>query len=202
MEGKQATPWVKIATPYAHKKAGFYFVPAKNSRVLVGFEDGDVEKPYCLGNLFDEDSNPDPEWAGNANDSNVKMHVIRTASGNTIEFYDSGGEEKIRIYDAKKKNEITLDSANSELKIVAAETLKIEAKDIEIKADNGLKIEAGQAFEQKANQLKTEAQSDVKVTAANVEIKANASMKAEGSASAEVSSGGTMTVKGSLVQIN
>jgi len=202
MEGKQATPWAKIASPYTHKKAGFYFIPAKNSRVLVGFEDGDVEKPYCLGNLFDEDANPDPDWAGNADESNAQMHVIRTATGNTIEFYDSGGEEKIRIYDAKQKNEITLDGANSELKIVAAETLKIEAKDIEIKASNGLKIEAGQAFEQKANQLTTEAKSDVKVTGANVEIKANASLKAQGNASAEVSASGTMTVKGALVQIN
>jgi type VI secretion system secreted protein VgrG len=202
MEGKQTTPWVKIVTPYVHKKAGFYFVPAKNSRVLVGFEDGDVEKPFCLGNLYDDDSNPDPDWAGNANESNAQMHVIRTASGNTIEFHDSGGEEKIRIYDAKKKNEITLDGANSELKIVAAETLTIQAKDIEIKADNGLKIEAGQAFEQKANQISTEAQSDVKIAGTNVEMKANASLKAQGNASAEVSASGTMTVKGALVQIN
>lgn len=202
MESKQMTPWVKVATPYSHKKAGFYFVPAKNSRVLVGFEDGDVEKPYCLGTLFDEDANPEPDWAGNANDSNAKIHAIRTASGNTIEFYDSGGEEKIRIYDAKNKNEITLDSANDELKISASGTLKINAENIEIKANNGLKIEAGQSLEQKANQITNEAESDLKLTGTNVEIKANASLKAEGSASAEVSSTGTMTVKGTLVQIN
>ncbi len=202
MESKQMTPWVKVTTPYSHKKAGFYFVPAKKSRVLVGFEDGDVEKPYALGTLFDEDANPDPDWAGNANESNAKIQAIRTVAGNTIEFHDSGGEEKITIYDKDDKNRITLDSANNELSFVASGNLKIEANSIEIKAKNGLKIEAGQAFEQKASQIKTEAQSDLNVSGTNVNIKANASLKAEGSGSTEVSSSGTMTVRGSLVQIN
>jgi type VI secretion system secreted protein VgrG len=117
MEGRQATPWTKIATPYTHKEAGFYFIPAKNSRVLVGFEDGDVEKPYCLGALFDEDGNPDPAWAGNRNESNAKIHAIRTAAGNTIEFNDSDGGEKITIYDRGNNNRITLNSAGGKLSV-------------------------------------------------------------------------------------
>ncbi|MFW5773088.1 MAG: type VI secretion system Vgr family protein [Tangfeifania sp.] len=203
MEGRESTPWVKTITPYAGvKNSGFYFIPSVNTRVLVDFEDGDVEKPYCLGMLYDKDNTPEPNWAGNASEEHAKIHAIRTATGNTIEFYDADGEEKITIYDKDDKNRITLDSANNELKIIATESLKIEANDIEIKANNGFKIEAGQGLELKGNKVSAVAQSDLKTTGTNVEIKANAAFKAEGSASAEVSSSGNLTVKGTLVQIN
>jgi uncharacterized protein involved in type VI secretion and phage assembly len=187
------TPWILCSTNYTTESGGNFFVPEIYSEVLVDFVDGDIDQPYVAGTFFASDVRPfypASEWASDA--ANIK--AIRTRSGHTIEFHDSDGGEKIRIYDADNKNEITLDSANDELKISASGTLKIEANDIEIKAENGLKIEA--------NQITTEAQSDLKSTGTNVEIKANASLKAEGSASAEVSSSGTMTVRGSVVQIN
>lgn len=218
MENDQVmTPWIKVITPYTQDKAGFYFVPAVNSRVLVGFEGGDVEKPYCLGALFDQTHHPDQKWTGDYNGNDAKVHAIRTISGQTIEWHDESGKEKIRIYDTNNKNEITLDTANGEVHIKATEKLTLEAKDIEIKSQNGIKIEAGQALEQKgasikveaqqsleqkALEIKTEAQTTLESKATSVEIKANAAFKASGSASAEVSSSGVMTVKGSVVMIN
>jgi uncharacterized protein involved in type VI secretion and phage assembly len=183
----------------------------------VGFEGGNIEKPVCLGNLYDDDYPPDQAWSGDFNSSDSKIQAIRTQSGQTIEFHDDSGNEKIRIYDTNSKNEITLDAANGEIKIKAAEKLTIEAKDISIKANAGIKIQAGQTLENKANEIKSEAQTtleqkamDIKteaqtslgVKATTVEIKASASFKAEGSATAEVSSSGVMTVKGSVVMIN
>ena len=170
-----------------------------------------------MGNLFDEDYPPDKAWAGDYNNSDAKIHAIRTVSGQTIEFHDESGKEKIRIYDTNNKNEITLDAANGEIKIKATEKLTIEAKEIEIKAQNGIKIEAGQNLEHKANTIKSEAQTtleqkamDIKneaqtsleAKATTIEIKADASLKATGNASAEVSSSGVMTIKGSTVMIN
>jgi uncharacterized protein involved in type VI secretion and phage assembly len=211
------TPWIKVVTSYTQDKSGFYFVPALNSRVLIGFEGGDVEKPYCIGALFDKTHSPDSAWTGDYNKEDSKVHAIRTVSGQTIELHDDSGKEKIRIYDTNNKNEITLDTANGEITIKATEKLTLEAKDIEINAKNGIKIEAGQNLEHKANVIKSEAQTtleqkamDIKneaqtsleAKATTVEIKANASLKATGGASAEVSSSGVLTVKGSMVMIN
>lgn len=196
------TPWVKVITPYVQANSGIYFIPAIGSRVLVGFEGGNVEKPCCLGNLFDDDYPPDSAWSGDFNNKDAKIHAIRTESGQTIEFHDESGSEKIRIYDTNNKNEITLDTANGEIKIKATEKLTIEAKEIEIKAQMGMKIEAGQGLEQKAMEIKTEAQTTLEAKATSIEIKADASLKATGNASAEVSSSGVMTVKGSMVTIN
>ena len=61
--------------------------------------------------------------------------------------------------------------------------------------DQGVNIESKKALTIKAAQ-------DVSIEGTNINIKANAQFKAEGSASAEVSSGGTMVVKGGIVQIN
>ncbi len=210
MENKAETPWISVASPYTSPDAGFYFVPAVKSRVLVGFEDGDVEKPYCIGTLFDEDANPDSAWTGNTDKTNAKIHAIRTQSGQTIELYDESGGEKIKIYDTDGNNEITLDSATGEInikgtnKIVieSGDKLSLQAKDIEIKADSGITIEAGQALEQKGSNIKSEANSGYEIKGANIEIAANASLKAEGNATAEISSGGVTTVKGSMVKIN
>lgn len=202
MDGKQETPWIKYSTPYTSSDAGIYFIPAIDSRVIVGFEDGDVEKPYCIGSLFDEDKNPDSAWSGNHDSSNAKIHAIRTQSGQTIELYDDSGSEKICIYDTGGKNEIVLDSANGEITIRAENKISLQAKEIEIKADQNISAEAGQSFEQKGMDVKVEAQSGIELKGLKVDISAQTSLKTEGSASAEISSGGVTTVKGSLVQIN
>jgi phage protein D len=211
------TPWVNVVTPYTQANSGFYFVPAVKSRVLVGFEGGDVEKPYCFGSLFDETFLPDSAWTGDYNNKDAKVHAIRTVSGQTIELHDESGKEKIRIYDTSNKNEITLDTANGEITIKATEKLTINAKEIEIKAQNGINMEAGQGLELKAMdikteaqkglelkamEIKTEAQTTLEAKATSVEIKANSSLKATGGATAEVSSSGVMTLKGSMVMIN
>lgn len=210
MENKYMTPWVKVVTPYTHVNCGIYFVPALNSRVLVGFEDGDVEKPYCLGTLFDENTCPDPEWAGNKDEKNAKIHAIRTQRGQTIEFHDENGAEKIRIYDTDGNNELELDSANKKIKIRTSGsmnisvggTLKINAGNIEISSDGNITMKSGDKLEQNATDINSEATASLKQKATSIETKADATYKAEGGATAEISSGGQTVVKGGMVMIN
>jgi hypothetical protein len=60
---------------------------------------------------------------------------------------------------------------------------------------DGIKLESSKDIVLKAT-------GDFKLEGVNAEMKASASFKAEGSAKAELSSGGSTTVKGSMVQIN
>jgi len=159
-----------------------------------------------LGTLYDEASGPDKAWAGNKDDSNAKIHAIRTTSGQTIELHDDSGNEKIRIYDTGGKNEITLYSAKGEitikatnkLSIVSQGKLSIHANEIEIKADSGLKIEAGQKLEQKGMDVIIDA------TEGAVNISSTlGDLKASGMKSAEISSTtGVTSVKGMTVKLN
>jgi type VI secretion system secreted protein VgrG len=202
MEDKAETPWIKVVSPYTNANAGFYFVPAIDSRVLVGFEDGDVEKPYCLGSLYDEDVTPDSAHAGNYDSSNAKIHAIRTQSGQTIELHDEGGSEKIRIYDTNGNNEITLDSANGEIKIKATNKLVLNARDIELNADGGIMMTANNDIGAEGMNINLKAKSNLNLKSTKIGLKASATLKAEGNASAEISSSGFTIVKGTTVNIN
>jgi type VI secretion system secreted protein VgrG len=210
MPTDQMSQWISVNTPYVHESSGVFFVPAENSAVLINFEGGDIERPHCNGAFFTKIANPDESWTGNRNESEAKTHAIRTYSGNTIEFHDSDGGEKIRIYDAKGKNEIVLDSANGILKIrgngdiqiQAGGKLKMSASEIEINADSNIKIKAGATLDQSATDIKSGATAGQEISGVNIGIKADASLKAEGTATAEVSSSGIAVIKGSLVKIN
>jgi type VI secretion system secreted protein VgrG len=222
MEGRQTTPWIKITTPYIHKEAGFYFIPAKNSRVLVGFEDGDVEKPYVIGTLFDKDANPDPDWAGNRNESNAKIHAIRTAAGNTIELNDTDGGEKITIYDRGNNNRITLNSAGGKLSVhstgeahmTANSMASISLGDPDKPEDSKVSVwlqedslwvtnESGDVFvESKNNDLGVIAFSGViSIKGRKIVLEASESLEIKGPV-VKINGAATTEIKGGIVQIN
>jgi type VI secretion system secreted protein VgrG len=202
MPDDQLSPWLNVISAYVQKAAGFYFVPPVTSMVLINYEGGNIEKPFCVGSLFNKNSSPDTDWVGNYDGDNAKIHAIRTASGNTIEFHDDSSTQKICIYDTDKKNEIILDAAKGEVIIKATEKISLESKEIEINASKGVKIVAGKEIEQDAQDIIHSAKSKLENSALKIEIKAKTSLKAEGSASAQFSSGGINTIKGSIVKIN
>jgi type VI secretion system secreted protein VgrG len=211
MQTKQTTPWIKIAHPYTGKEYGFYFVPAVNTQVLVGFEDGDVEKPYCMGFLYNKNGKPDPAWVGNRDKDFAKIHAIRTSTGNTIEFHDSDGGEKITIYDSNDKNRITLDSTNGTLTIHSDGTLNLDASKINLKAEQEINFSCKKniAIDAKGNlELKSNGETsmstikDLKITGDNVSLGAMSKIKATASASAEINAVGNTVIKGAVVQIN
>lgn len=47
-----ATPWIRMATPMATTGGGMYFKPEAGDEVMVGFENGNMERPYVMGTLY------------------------------------------------------------------------------------------------------------------------------------------------------
>ncbi len=81
---------------------------------------------------------------------------------------------------------MVIDSAQNSIKLESV-NLNIQAQTIAIEAAADLTLKAA---------------GDVTVEGANVSSAASAQFKAEGSAGAEISSGGSTVVKGSVVHIN
>lgn len=48
---KDSTPWIRMSTPAAGT-ASFYMKPSVDDEVIVGFENGNPERPYVIGSLF------------------------------------------------------------------------------------------------------------------------------------------------------
>ncbi len=188
--GMTESNWARIASFMAGKERGAFFLPEEGDEVLVAFENGDVNRPYIIGSLWNgKDAPPETNSDGKNN-----TRVIKSRSGHTVQFFDKKGEEKIIIKSAKghwiqmddksgsEAIQITDKSGNNKI-VISTKDNKVSinsAKDIEISAPKGKLV----------------------LNAQNIEIKASADAKIEASAGMNLKASANMTIKGATVNIN
>lgn len=127
------TPWLRIAHAHGGDDKGCYIIPEIDEEVMVGFENGNAEKPYVIGTLYHGKQHPGDGWYSDSND----IKAFRTRNGHTVEVHDVDQGGFIRIYDNGKENYILTYSTDEKL-------IKLESKgNIELYADNDIIMEAG-----------------------------------------------------------
>lgn len=127
------TPWLRIAQAHGGDDKGSYIIPEIDEEVMVGFENGNAEKPYVIGTLYHGKQRPGDGWYSDSND----IKAFRTRNGHTVEVHDVADGGYIRIYDNGKENYILTYSTDEKL-------IKLESKgNIELYADNDIIMEAG-----------------------------------------------------------
>lgn len=89
--------WARMITPHAGADRGFMFMPEVGDEVVVGFEDGDPERPVIFGCVWNGvDNAPRQEfWGGELESNDVKRIV--TKSGHRFQFVDKEGKESIAL---------------------------------------------------------------------------------------------------------
>jgi type VI secretion system VgrG family protein len=82
-ESGQSSCWVKLMTPYGGSDAstGFHFPLLKDAQVLIGFVEGNVDRPYIAGTIQDKSGSI-------VNSSNSYCNMIRTPAGNLMVLGD------------------------------------------------------------------------------------------------------------------
>jgi uncharacterized protein involved in type VI secretion and phage assembly len=188
--GMQESNWARIVSFMAGKERGAFFLPEKDDEVLVAFENGDVNRPYIIGSLWNgKDTPPETNSDGKNNIRIIKSRnghmitfndkkdeeqlTITSSKGHVIRLDDKNGSETVQIIDKSGKNKIVLDTKNNKLSVVSA-------KDIEISAPNGKLV----------------------MNAKSIEMKSSAETKLEASAGMDVKASGTMNLKGATININ
>ncbi len=89
--------WARCMTPHAGGGRGFMFMPEVGDEVVVGFEDGDPERPVVLGCVWNGvDQAPRQKFYADKvdMDSNWVKRIV-TKSGNRIQIVDKPGHEAI-----------------------------------------------------------------------------------------------------------
>jgi uncharacterized protein involved in type VI secretion and phage assembly len=88
--------WARFLTPHAGGGRGFMFMPEIGDEVIVGFEDGDAERPFVLGCVWNGvDTAPREKfYADDDMDPNYVKRIM-TKSGNRIQIVDKPGHEAI-----------------------------------------------------------------------------------------------------------
>ena len=173
--------WSRVATLEAGSDRGAFFRPEVDDEVVLGFFHDDPAQPVVLGALHSSAHPPPLEAAA---DNNQKTYVSR--SGIALLLDDD--QESVSLQ-TPAGNTIQLTDADGAIRLEDQNGNKL------ILDGDGIRLES-------AGKLILEAATDLQAQGLNTELKASAALKAEGSASAEISSGATMTVKGALVQIN
>lgn len=189
--------WARLSKFYASEGIGAFFLPEIGDEVVLGFMNSDPASPVILGSLYSGKNTPpyDP-----AEGNNTKAIVTRSEL--KIEFDEekkvitvvTPGENKI-VFDDDQKSILIQDQNDNRLEMNEQGIEMSSPKDITIQADGDIQIKAGGNIEVAATQ-------DVKVEGMNVNHSAQQSFSAQGSASAELTSPGQTTVKGSMVMIN
>lgn len=142
--------WCAVVAPMAGSDRGMVMLPEVGDHVLVGFEQGAVERGFILGGLWNE------KQVAPASDGDVKKNnwrFIRSRAGHIICLDDTKNAERIEIITSDTKQSIVIDVAEKQLDIksesgdisIQAERGKVTilAKEISLKSQTDLKIEAG-----------------------------------------------------------
>ena len=181
IDGDEEGVWARISTLDAGENRGSFFRPEIGDEVVVGFLNNDPRQAIVLG-MMNSSAKPAPIAA--EDDNHEKGFVTR-------------GE--MRIWFNDDENSITVDTPNGN-QVVLSE----DSGSILVECENGNKVEMtsdGITMDSPGD-INVTASGDVNIEGTNVNITAQAQLKAEGSAGAELSSGASTTVKGSIVQIN
>jgi Rhs element Vgr protein len=156
--------WARIATLDAGKERGTFFRPEIGDEVVVGFLNDDPRYPIVLG-MCHSSVKPAPEPAKDDNhrkgyvsrekmkfifDDEKKIITLETPNGNKITISD---EDKGIVFEDENSNKITLNNSgiqiesSKDLILKAAKNVKIEAMNIELKAQTAFKASANGSAE-------------------------------------------------------
>jgi uncharacterized protein involved in type VI secretion and phage assembly len=179
---------------------GLHISPEVNDEVLVGFEQGDLRRPYVLGGLWGgRDAVPESRFQA---DGKVVKTGITSRAGMKVLLDDSQESSRnialimpdgtTKLYLGADKVELWANDKPLQLKTGQASItmdqgkITLDAQNIVLKAQQKISVEATQDLEMKGLNVKATAQ-------ASAEIK-GAMTKLEGS--------GQTAVKGNPVQLN
>ena len=94
--------WVRTMMPWTGKGWGAIAIPRIGQEVVIQFEQGDPDRPLCVGMLYNADTMPPYELPANATRSGIKTNSSSGGVGyNELMFEDKKGDELVR-FEAEK----------------------------------------------------------------------------------------------------
>ncbi|WP_214408246.1 phage baseplate assembly protein V [Pseudonocardia lacus] len=90
--GESVRAWATLLTPYADDDQGFVALPAVGTQVVVGFEAGDLHRPYVVGSCWNGREMM-PVTPTRPND----RRVLKSRSGAILEFDDNAAGARVTL---------------------------------------------------------------------------------------------------------
>jgi phage protein D len=181
--------WARVVTLGAGKNRGMDWFPEINDEVLVGFEHGDIHRPFIIGNVWNG-KDTTPETSGNRiSSSGVQLRTLKTREGHILQFVEEKGSSPDSGIHLKTRDghECYINDSKKciELKTKGGHTITLD--------------DSGQKITMKSTSGHTVELSD---SGASVKIKSMGSVSIEAMTTMDLKANGPLTVKGLPIQLN
>ncbi len=132
-DGPASLP-VRMAQPLGGRDHGQHFPLAEGTEVILGFENGDIDRPVILGAHYNRQS-PNP-----VTEANARHNLIRTRAGQRFLLDDTPEQECIELANPDNVNQLTL-SAEKDAHLAKLESTE---GDLVLHAGRAMTFESGQ----------------------------------------------------------
>ncbi|APG05591.1 type IV secretion protein Rhs [Luteibacter rhizovicinus DSM 16549] len=145
---------VRVASSWSGKRWGAQFIPRVGQEVIVGFHDGNPDRPLILGSVYNQEHMPPHALPGDRTRSGVVSRSLLGASGeaNEIRFEDRKGAEELLFHaqrdlrhEAENDHVTTID--RDETETIKRDRSHDIGRDDTLKVGRRLRIEAGEEIE-------------------------------------------------------
>jgi phage protein D len=169
--------WARTVQIGASKEgAGFVWVPEVGDEVLVGFDRGEVDHPYVLGNLYNGVFKPEP--APQVGGGAVASRRITSRARHTVQFDDGPEAMGITITTGDKSCTIKLDAEEQSIELTSLGRVSIKAggEGLSIDSEGDVSIAAVGTLSLQGATVSARADASVSVQGADVALSGDASV--------------------------
>ncbi|MFT7840451.1 VgrG-related protein [Saccharothrix sp. BKS2] len=110
LDDKYVTDWVRTVQ-WGGVGGGGVFSPEVDDEVLVGFEQGSLDRPYVIGGLYNGVDKPSPHGRPLVDRMRGKVNrrSVAARNGNRLELLDSRAQSGLRLVTGDERLEVVLD---------------------------------------------------------------------------------------------
>jgi type VI secretion system secreted protein VgrG len=109
---KESSCWVRTMMPWTGKNWGMISIPRIGQEVVIQFEEGDPDRPVCIGMLYNGDTMPPYELPANMTQSGIKTNTSKKGGGfNELMFEDKKDSELVRFQSERDYEQIIKNNA-------------------------------------------------------------------------------------------
>ena len=202
--------WARVVGLGAAKTRGFYCLPEIDDEVLVGFEHGDIHRPYIVGGVWNGTDKTVETVANTIKNRKVRVRTIKTRTGHTIQFVEEDDKKsKAGIY-IKTSSGHRIDINDSqkfiEIKTFGRHSIRMDdkprSKKIEIKTSGRNQVILNDTQSIVSVKTRMRQQLTFVDTGMMVNLRTTGTINVNGAAAVNVSSGGAVNVNaGGLVSV-
>ncbi len=206
----QQTGWARVLQPGAGAARGWNVLPEIDDEVLVGFEHGDIDRPYVLGGLVNGKDKPPYLNASGGGDlvknGKVVARTFTSALGHEIYISDGAASDKQFVRINTAKGEATVFIGADKIDVIGKKIpLKVynEKGSIEITPDGDIHLKGANIVLKSTQDITIDAGANLNLKSkGSTGVTAQAKLDLKASAPATLESSAITTVKGSMVKIN